>query len=134
MQPTYSDTISAQANSSAKNTIERLEWRVGLNKTKWLAVVKGKRKKKAHFSFSKAKGVIPMTKKKPEWNKMKAEYISGNISQQELADKYGVPYPTLRDRANEEKWADIRKGARNKAIEKTIEKAVAGEQIQPVLL
>lgn len=61
-------------------------------------------------------------KKKPDWNAIKAEYIGGVISQQALAEKYGIPWPTLRDRAHDEKWAESRKNARIKSMKKAEEK------------
>ena len=56
------------------------------------------------------------------WNKIKNEYISGYISQRKLAEKHGIAYQTLRDRAQKEKWADKRKLQRAKIGEKTAQK------------
>ena len=56
------------------------------------------------------------------WRKIKAEYIRGGISQQELSNKYGVPYGTLQKRARVEKWTAKRKNADEKAAEKVSEK------------
>lgn len=68
-------------------------------------------------------GVITIArKKKPDWNAIKAEYIGGGISQQELAEKHGIPYPTLRDRAHEEKWTESRRNARIKSVKKAEDK------------
>lgn len=50
-----------------------------------------------------------------DWKKIKKEYIRGGISQRKLAEKYGVPYGTLRKVAEKEKWADLRKKADEKA-------------------
>lgn len=61
--------------------------------------------------------------KKPDWNVIKAEYIGGDISQQAIAKKYKVSYPTLRDRAQKEKWTDAREKARQKGVEKASQKA-----------
>ena len=57
-----------------------------------------------------------------EWNKVKAEYINGYISQRKLAEKHGIPYQTLRDRALKEKWTEKRKAQREKVGEKTAQK------------
>lgn len=57
-----------------------------------------------------------------DWNAIRAEYLTGNISQQKLADKYGISYPTLRDRAKREKWKDSINVKREKIVEKTLEK------------
>jgi hypothetical protein len=56
------------------------------------------------------------------WRKIKAEYIAGGISQRALAEKHGVPLPTLARRAKKEKWTEKRKDADNKAVEKVSEK------------
>ena len=56
------------------------------------------------------------------WRKIKAEYVAGGISQRALAEKYGVPLPTLVKHAKKEKWTDKRKAADNKAVEKVSEK------------
>lgn len=51
--------------------------------------------------------------KKPDWNKIRAEYIAGNIGQRKLAVKYGVSINTLIKKANKEKWADQRNATYN---------------------
>ena len=56
------------------------------------------------------------------WRKIKAEYIAGGISQRALAEKHGVPLPTLARRAKKEKWTTKRKAADNKTVEKVSEK------------
>lgn len=56
-----------------------------------------------------------------DWDAMRTEYIQGGVSYRELAAKYGVPFPTLADRARAEKWVELRKQAHDKAITKTVE-------------
>lgn len=46
------------------------------------------------------------------WHKVHAEYVAGGISQRKLAQKYKIPFSTLQKRANREKWATDREGAR----------------------
>ena len=46
------------------------------------------------------------------WDAMRAEYVAGGVSQQALAEKYGVPYSTLSRHAAAEKWAQARKAGR----------------------
>jgi len=53
------------------------------------------------------------------WIKIKNEYLNTNISQRKLADKYKISFNTLKDRANREKWADLRKVQHNKIALKT---------------
>ena len=60
---------------------------------------------------------------KLNWAKIKSEYVNGYISQRKLAEKHGIPYQTLRDRATKEKWNDRRKKQREKIGEKTEQKA-----------
>lgn len=57
------------------------------------------------------------------WNKIRNEYINGNISYQKLAEKHNIPYQTLRDRAIKEKWFNKRKEQREKISIKTDEKS-----------
>ena len=59
-----------------------------------------------------------------DWNKIRAEYIGGGISQRKLAKKHNVSEGTLLQRANEEGWATAREQAYNKGITKA-EQAVA---------
>ena len=56
------------------------------------------------------------------WRKVKAEYIAGGISQRKLADKYGIKWNTLRDRANEEHWTAARKRSEKKALQRAEQK------------
>lgn len=59
-----------------------------------------------------------------DWNRIKAEYIAGGISQRKLAEKHGVPEGTLIARANAEHWRDARDRAYNKAITRIEQKTV----------
>lgn len=42
---------------------------------------------------------------KPNWNKIKHEYITTEIAMRPLANKHGVSFNTLRNHAVSEKWA-----------------------------
>lgn len=44
----------------------------------------------------------------PDWNKIKAEYIGGGISQRKLAEKHGVSADVLMQKAYREHWAQER--------------------------
>ena len=59
---------------------------------------------------------------KPNWKKIKAEYVRGGISQQKLADKYGVHRSTLRDHIYREGWQQLREEASTKSDQKLAEK------------
>jgi transcriptional regulator with XRE-family HTH domain len=58
-----------------------------------------------------------MATAKFDWNAIRAEYISGGISQRQLAEKYGVSETTLMKRASKERWNDKRKQADSKSVE-----------------
>lgn len=60
--------------------------------------------------------------KKPNWQKIKTEYITGDISQKKLADKHGVPFRTLQDRCRAEGWVAARKEHRAETVAKALEK------------
>lgn len=57
-----------------------------------------------------------------DWLKIKTEYINGDISYRKLAEKYEIPFPTLRDRAVGEGWSDQRNNHRNTVVKKTEQK------------
>ena len=43
-----------------------------------------------------------------DWKRIKAEYIAGGTSYRKLAEKYNVPFGTLRRIAKQEEWTQIR--------------------------
>lgn len=59
-----------------------------------------------------------------DWLRIKTEYINGNISYRKLAEKHGIPFPTLRDKAVGEKWSEQRNKQRNKVVTETEQKTV----------
>lgn len=63
------------------------------------------------------------TGKRIDWAAIRAEYIAGGISQRKLAAKYGVSFNTLKQKANVEKWADLRNDTYNKSTKKAQQKA-----------
>lgn len=56
-----------------------------------------------------------------DWNKIKREYIQGDTSYRKLAEKYDVPFGTLRKVAAKEKWRELRDKTRQKADTKIVE-------------
>lgn len=67
--------------------------------------------------------MIPIDdKKRVNWNKIRAEYIGGGISQRKLAKKYGVSENTLIKKANAEKWAQLQKETYNEGATKAQQK------------
>lgn len=57
-----------------------------------------------------------------DWAKIRNEYINGNISYRKLAEKHGVSFNTLKDRAVAEKWFEQKKEQHNKIQTKTQQK------------
>ena len=59
--------------------------------------------------------------KRVDWNKIRAEYITG-VSQRQLAEKYGVSRTMIERHSRNEKWSSERVAARAKVQEKVIQK------------
>lgn len=57
-----------------------------------------------------------------DWTKIRLSYITSNMSVKETAEKFGVKYSTLQDRATREKWAKARKDYRQDVTKKTANK------------
>lgn len=80
--------------------------------------------------------------KRADWAAIRAEYIGGNIGQKRLAEKYGIAFGTLRDRAKTEGWYQLKQAAIHetgiKAAQKTADaasdNAVTAERIKGRLL
>ncbi len=64
-------------------------------------------------------------KRDHNWEAIKAEYITTTISYRKLADKWGISFRTLADRAGREGWAEERNKHRNNVVKKTIQKVTA---------
>ena len=79
---------------------------------------------------------------KPDWAKIRAEYITGGISQRKLAAKYGVSETTLMKKAAAENWSKLKKETDSKSIAKAQQKtanavadnAIKAERIKSKLL
>lgn len=54
-----------------------------------------------------------------DWIAIRNEYASTDISTRELAEKYGISYNTVKDRASREKWAEMRDDQHRKITAKT---------------
>ena len=55
------------------------------------------------------------------WNKAETEYITTNISQSKLAEKYNIPIRTLQDRARKNEWLKKRNEFRGKTVVKAVQ-------------
>lgn len=56
-----------------------------------------------------------------DWKRIKAEYIAGGTSYRKLAEKYGVSFNTLKTRAKEEQWYELRQQKDHKTTTKMVE-------------
>ena len=70
--------------------------------------------------MSKAKA--PKKKAVRDWIAIRNEYASTDISTRALAEKYGIPYNTIKDRAQREKWVEIRDEQHSKIAAETAQK------------
>lgn len=66
-------------------------------------------------------------KGKPNWNKIKAEYLAGGTSYRKLCEKYGVPLSTLRRKAKNEQWVQLQEQVEHKIDDSLVEKVVSRE-------
>lgn len=57
-----------------------------------------------------------------DWIAIRNEYASTEISTRALAEKYGIPYNTIKDRAKREKWVEIRDEQHSKIAAETAQK------------
>lgn len=64
-----------------------------------------------------------------DYSNLKREYLRGDISQRELAEKYDIPYGTLRKVAAKEQWTQLRNKVRAKADAKIID-AISDKEAQ----
>lgn len=62
-------------------------------------------------------------KRKADWTEIANEYISGNISYRELAEKHGIGIGTLQQQARKDQWhrkrAEFRENLQKKALQRT---------------
>lgn len=68
--------------------------------------------------------MIPIENKdtRPDWATIEAEYISGNMGVRKLAEKYGIPYPTMRKRCEVDGWVEKRSEHKRKVIAEASQK------------
>lgn len=57
-----------------------------------------------------------------DWQKIKTEYITTDISYRKLAEKYGLRYATLQQRATKEGWPELRDRHRANTVSKVVSK------------
>lgn len=64
---------------------------------------------------------------KPNWNQIKAEYLSGGISYRKLCEKYDVPLSTLKRKAKEENWVELKNQVEHKIGDAVADRVVVNE-------
>lgn len=57
-----------------------------------------------------------------DWLAIRNDYINGGGSYRKLAEKYGVPFGSLRSRAEKENWTELKKEQLHKISTKTAQK------------
>ena len=57
-----------------------------------------------------------------DWDKIKAEYITGNMSYRQLSEKYNISQSTMTKRAAKEQWQRDKQNNRKEMVAKTVEK------------
>lgn len=62
-----------------------------------------------------------------DFQKIKREYISTNLTYRELAQKYGISHSFLQKVGAREKWGEARKKANDRKIEKVVEMSAEKE-------
>lgn len=63
-----------------------------------------------------------------DWQKIKTEYITTDTSYRKLAQKYGVGYSVIGERARLDGWVEQREQFRNKTLTKTVD-AISTKQV-----
>ena len=56
-----------------------------------------------------------------DWQKIKTEYITTNISYRALEQKYGINYKVIADKGKKEGWSQLRSQHRDKTLTKALE-------------
>ena len=52
-----------------------------------------------------------------DWDAIREEYVAGGVTQRALAERYGIPYTTLKRRAAAGKWSALRDAVRSEPAE-----------------
>ena len=72
--------------------------------------------------------------KRVNWQKVKAEYVAGSISQRKLAQKYKIPFSTLQSRAKRGKWGEEKKAVAVEITQNAIKKTSDAVENNAVLV
>ena len=69
---------------------------------------------------------------KPNWKKIETEYITTDISQRKLAEKYGVSYNTIKNKSAVGGWVE-KKHEHHRKVTAAARDAIAGAQVQDLV-
>ena len=56
-----------------------------------------------------------------DWEKIKTEYVTSDLSYRKLSDKYGMTYKRLQERGNQEGWREQRAEYRQNLADKSLD-------------
>jgi hypothetical protein len=63
-----------------------------------------------------------------DWQKIKTEYITTQISYRALEKKYGINYKVIADKGKKEGWSQLRSQHRDKTLTKTLD-TISNQQV-----
>lgn len=66
-----------------------------------------------------------MQRPKYDWDKLRTEYITSDLSLKDISDKYGVSQRLVNTKSAEQGWVDQRKKYNAKVVEKAVNKVAA---------
>ena len=66
-----------------------------------------------------------MPRSKYDWDKIRTEYITSDLSLKDISDKYGVSQRLVNTKSAEQGWVDQRKKYNAKVVEKAVNKVAA---------
>ena len=66
-----------------------------------------------------------MPRSKYDWDKLRTEYITSDLSLKDISDKYGVSQRLVNTKSSEQGWVDQRKKYNAKVVEKAVNKVAA---------
>lgn len=62
-----------------------------------------------------------------DWEKAKTEYIKGNATLKEIAEKYGISHSHIRAKASKEKWSELQYKHHTKKAEQIVRNVRQGD-------
>lgn len=72
------------------------------------------------------------TNTKIDWTKIRSDYLSGNFSYRELAQKYNIPFSTIAKKGKKNDWVSLKEKRRNRIDTKVAQK-IEDEEVNNIL-